>query len=124
MSDIITRYYNTIFIVILSLIILISYYLGTLKPSSNGTKNNSNVTLNCSEEILSSLKIPLSDISNNSKSTYSKDITNRDQFLGSKNGTKYYTPGCVGSKRINDENIIWFQNEEDAKLQGYTAAKC
>lgn len=45
-------------------------------------------------------------------------------YMGSKNGTKYYTPGCPGSKRIKPANVIWFQSAEDATLQGYTQGSC
>jgi hypothetical protein len=45
-------------------------------------------------------------------------------YMGSKNGTKYYTPGCPGTKRIKPENYVWFQSVEDATLQGYTKGSC
>lgn len=45
-------------------------------------------------------------------------------YVGSKNGTKYYTPGCPGVSRIKPENYIWFNSAEDATLQGYSKGSC
>ncbi len=46
-------------------------------------------------------------------------------FVGSKNGTKYYSsPSCGSAKRIKSENYVWFSSAEDAELQGYTRGSC
>ena len=39
-------------------------------------------------------------------------------FIASKNGTKYYPKGCSGTSRIKPENIIGFENEEQAIASG------
>ncbi len=46
-------------------------------------------------------------------------------YLASKNGTKYYLPSCSSSKRIKEENKIWFDTKEEAEAAGYgPAANC
>lgn len=46
-------------------------------------------------------------------------------YLASKNGTKYYLPSCGGSKRIKEENKIWFDTKAEAEAAGYgPAANC
>lgn len=44
-------------------------------------------------------------------------------IFASKNGTKYYLPGC--SSRVKEENKIFFKTEEEAQAFGYTrSATC
>ena len=46
-------------------------------------------------------------------------------YMASKNGTKYYLPSCSSSKRIKEENRIWFDTKEEAEAAGYgPAANC
>ncbi|MBU6388525.1 hypothetical protein KGQ72_01445 [Patescibacteria group bacterium] len=47
------------------------------------------------------------------------------QIVASKNGTKYYLPGCAGANRISDANKIWFASVSAAQEAGYApAANC
>jgi len=43
-------------------------------------------------------------------------------IVASKNGTKYYLPGCSGVGRILDQNKIYFNSEKEALDAGYTRA--
>ncbi len=52
----------------------------------------------------------------------SSEATTSGQFVGSKNGTKYYRSGCAGASRIADKNKVWFDSAEHAQAAGYTAA--
>ncbi len=54
----------------------------------------------------------------------SNEVAQKGRYVGSKNGTKYYTPGCPGTNRIKPENYIWFETVEDATLQGYSKGSC
>ena len=46
-------------------------------------------------------------------------------YVASKNGTKYYPPGCAGAKRILDANRVYFTSTAAAEKAGYTlAATC
>lgn len=46
-------------------------------------------------------------------------------YVASKNGTKYYPPGCAGAKRILDANRVYFTSITAAEKAGYTlAATC
>ena len=44
------------------------------------------------------------------------------QYVGSRNGTKYYLPWCAGVSRISDANKVWFASEEEARAAGYAPA--
>ena len=47
------------------------------------------------------------------------------QIVASKNGTKYYLPGCAGANRISDANKVWFASVALAVKAGYSpAANC
>ncbi len=47
------------------------------------------------------------------------------QIVASKNGTKYYLPGCTGADRISETNKIWFTSVVAAVAAGYgPAANC
>lgn len=45
-------------------------------------------------------------------------------FVASVNGKKYYFPDCAEVKRIKEENLIWFDSEEEAKESGYEPSAC
>ena len=119
MEAFIHRYYNVLFAILLLCIIGVSFYLGSLQGQKGEV---SGVTLSCNDQVLKTLAIPLGNLA--VSSNQDTKPASSGQFVGSKNGTKYYTPGCAGAKRIKPENIIWFQNAEDATLQGYTPATC
>ncbi|MEK7105996.1 MAG: hypothetical protein AAB895_01395 [Patescibacteria group bacterium] len=130
MTDFIQKYYSALFIGLLLVTVGVSFYLGyeqgTLKKGESG------IVFSCPDAVLSRQQIPLTS----SVELYSPDdvvavepsISNSAQstgaYMGSKNGTKYYTPGCPGSKRIKPENYVWFQSVQDATLQGYTKGSC
>lgn len=83
------------------------------------------VVLSCSPEVLQKLEIPLASLSQNAiTGERSEPIVTTGAFVGSKNGTKYYKPNCGTVGRIKPENYIWFTNEQEAQLQGYTKGSC
>lgn len=41
-------------------------------------------------------------------------------FVGSKKGTKYYSPSCNFAKKIKTENLRCFSSDNDAISKGYT----
>ncbi len=43
-------------------------------------------------------------------------------IFASKNGTKYYLPGCTGADRISDANKVWFVSALAARSAGYAPA--
>ena len=123
MNSFVSRYYTAIFCILMILLVGASFYLGTLQKQAKNVQNG--VILACSDQVLSSLKIPLTSIAAEQTTAKETQVTAKTgQYMGSKNGTKYYAPGCSGASRIKPENVIWFTNEEDATLQGYTPAKC
>jgi len=48
-----------------------------------------------------------------------EQATSTEQFVASKNGTKYYPVGCSYSNRIKEENRIFFGSEEEAQKAGF-----
>ena len=97
-----------------------SFYLGYIQ----GKKiKSSGVTLNCPDNVLAQLAIPTKALASG---TYKKPLIagtdSKRAFFGSKNGTKFYTPGCKAGNRIKPENIIWFSSQSEAEIQGYSKA--
>ena len=119
MGEYLTQYYRFFFGVCMIAIVGLTFYVGILEGRRRG---GDQVILSCSDQVLATLKIPTERIS--SATTTTSTTAPQGAFAGSKNGTKYYTPGCAGLQRIKPENIVWFQTVEDATLQGYTPAAC
>lgn len=47
------------------------------------------------------------------------------QYVASKNGTKYHLLWCPGAKQIKEENKVYFESKDEAERAGYTpAANC
>jgi len=134
MTAFLHRNYRVLSIMLIMAIAGLSFYVGMLEGGRGG--DGSAVTLSCSDDVLARLTIPVerlvrdqaqdgivAGVSSTTTDTRTPGPT-QGRFAGSKNGTKYYTPGCAGLNRIKPENIIWFQDAEDATLQGYTPANC
>ena len=130
MQAFLMRYYRVIFLLLLISVVGLSFYVGTLQAREQDTS----VTLNCSDEVLQSLRIPpggpnkappaVLGVSTDDEVADTPVVAPQGAYAGSKNGTKYSTPGCAGLPRIKPENIVWFSSREDAELQGYSAASC
>lgn len=120
MSDFVTRYYYFFFVLLLLGVILAAGYGGFLLGQQ---QKDSAVVLQCSDDVLSSLQIPVAAIAAGAITKETQKNT-LGTFVGSKNGKKYYRPECGAVKRIKAENYIWFKNAEDAQLQGYTRGAC
>lgn len=126
MEDFLYRHYRLLFGLSMATIVILSFYVGMLEGKRGGGRP---VTLSCSDEVLKSVRIPAPVDTPTAPEApivpeVSSSQTRGGMFAGSKNGTKYYTPGCSGLDRIKPENIIWFKDAQDATLQGYTAAAC
>ena len=136
-QGLIVKNYRSLSFILGSLALVLAFLVGY--EQGKATKGN-NIVLSCSDEILSSLEVPLDQIA--SKTNNNADETDKEtksseeevagasttavpgKFVGSKNGTRYYKPDCGMVKRIKEENYIWFSDENDAKLQGYSEGKC
>ena len=46
------------------------------------------------------------------------------EYVGSKNSDKYYKCDCHYADRINIENIVCFESEEDAEIKSYIKSEC
>lgn len=125
MEDFIYRHYRLLFGLSMIAIVILSFYVGMLEGKRGGGVP---VRLSCTDEVLKGLSIqPSVGVPVPEATTMPKEAVSEGKqgmFAGSKNGTKYYTPGCTGLDRIKPENIIWFTDAQDATLQGYTAAAC
>jgi hypothetical protein len=128
MKQFVESNYNAIFLIFLAMIIILSFLTGR-QVGLQGLSDKG-IVFSCSPDLLNIQKIPITPevagVSVESVET-TKEIKENNQkglYVGSKNGTKYYTPGCSGTNRIKPENYIWFQSVEDATLQGYTKGSC
>ncbi len=134
MSFFIQKYYSLFFVIFLTAIVGLSFYLGYEQGQSGEVAGEKQIVFSCPNTILDKHRISSSPVGNNSLTATANPISSDDisettnassgAYMGSKNGTKYYTPGCPGSKRIKPENYIWFQTAEDAIVQGYSKGSC
>ncbi len=134
LTSFIHRWYKILVVLCVLAIALLAYYIGFIEGKEGA---QSRVALLCDKDVLSTLAIPLgavattsqkSDTASTIKSTTTQDTsvssTSGGMYMGSKNGKKYYTVGCSGTKRIKPANIIYFKDAQDAKLQGYSKGSC
>jgi hypothetical protein len=123
MKNILHRFYYAI-LAVLGLVGLVGAFVLGLEEGRS-LQERVPINLSCSQDVLEQLRIPVQTLANSPVSgTKPAGKAATGKFVGSKNGTKYYTPTCSGAKRIKPENYIWFKTEDDAKLQGYTPGKC
>jgi hypothetical protein len=132
MASFFHKYYTILFLLFLSSSIGLSFFLG-YQQGTLGQKSQSSIVFSCPNTVLEPQKIKtiIQNLDNKeslgNSNTSEKNSSQRQTsgaYMGSKNGKKYYTPGCPGSKRIKPANIIWFQTAEDATLQGYSKGSC
>jgi hypothetical protein len=126
MQAFIARYYQPILLSLMAVVLGVVFYAGVLEGKST---NEQPVVLACTQNVLDKLSIPVQTLAmgNTPPTTAASAGTTAPQagmYVGSKNGTKYYSPGCAGAKRISPANYIWFQSAQDAQIQGYTPAAC
>lgn len=127
MATFIQNYYRFFVVLGMAAIAVLSFLIG---QNEGHREETTGISLNCSDEVLKELAIKdtggttvasASSVRSVEKSSASSTT---GAFVGSKNGTKYYAPGCSGTARIKPENIIWFQDAQNAELQGYTKGSC
>lgn len=124
MGNFLIRHYRSLFAILLIVMLFLAFLLGFLTGKSRQAPS---VVLSCSPDVLQTLTIPVASLSHNAITREGSVVAKKPStgtFVGSKNGTKYYTPGCSGTKRINPENYVWFSTVQDAQLQGYTKGSC
>jgi len=120
MGNFLIRHYRSLFTILLIAMLFLAFFLGFITGKQ---QSGASVALQCSPEVLEKLAIPVARLSNNAITGERIVAANTTgAFVGSKNGTKYYTPTCSGVKRIKPENYVWFENAQDAELQGYSRA--
>jgi hypothetical protein len=117
MKSLLNRHYFAFLSLLGGVAMTCSFLLGIREGSMD---QGEPVSLVCTDTVLQMLSMPVSDLADGIVPA----PQTKGKYVGSKNGTKYYTPGCSGAKRIKPENYIWFLTEDDAKLQGYTPAQC
>jgi len=108
--------------IVIILIAFGSFGLGRLSKIE-GTKTPIQIeNLPPQEKASVSTKIVTSSTDNQGASAL--NATGND-FVGSKNGKKYYYPWCSGVKAIAPPNLIHFSSKSEAEARGYTpSATC
>ena len=112
---------------VIFLIVIVGLSFGVGYQEGKGTSMQSPIVFSCPNTVLDKLEIKprVLGVTTSTEGVANTNMgQNKGVYMGSKNGTKYYTPGCPGSKRIKEENYIWFQSAEDATLQGYSKGSC
>ncbi len=97
---------------------LLSFYLGYVARAESAKATS--VVINCPLEAYIE---PKTATPNHDNRNISKDTGN--QFVASKNGTKYYPADCGSVNRIKDENKVYFNSTSAAETAGYSlSATC
>lgn len=131
MKDFIHAHYPALFAILVLVVIGLSFALGY--GQGRKASSSSGIVFSCANTVLEPQKITPQVLGVQAADSSKKEVSSTEPssttekggaYMGSKNGTKYYTPGCSGTKRIKPENYIWFQSVEDATLQGYTKGSC
>ena len=121
MGNFLVRHYRSLFTILLIIMLFLAFLMGFLTGKQHMSPA---VTLSCSPDVMEKLAIPLKTLSATAAGEPQVSQVTTGAFVGSKNGTKYYGPNCATVKRIKPENYIWFENAQDAQLQGYTPGAC
>jgi hypothetical protein len=131
MKAYIENHYSVLFALFLVVIVGLSFSVGF--NEGRGRTGGGDMAFSCSDAVFEKAKIPAQVLgvqkeasTTNAEKQGSPSVPSAEGgvYVGSKNGTKYYTPGCPGSKRIKPANYIWFQSAEDATVQGYSKGSC
>lgn len=123
----IEKYYTVLFLIFLGVIVCLSYLFGLEQGRAKGAEG---VVFSYDDSRFKQAAIGKDFPDPVDKSLVEKSfieqppLEGKGVYVGSKNGTKYYTPGCSGVSRIKPENYVWFQSAEDATLQGYSKGSC
>jgi hypothetical protein len=121
MQSLISRYYQPLFVSIVAVVVGLSFYTGFLEGKNTEQQK---VTLSCSSDVLNKLSIPTQVLGEETSAGAASLAPQTGAYVGSKNGTKYYTPSCSAVQKIKPANYIWFNSAQDAQIEGYSAGKC
>jgi len=97
------------YLCIISLVGLSSFWLGRLSQSDQGAKALPTIT--------TSQVGPVVDLLN--KDLGASVLGSKKEYVASKNGKMYYPLDCSGAKRIKVENQIFFATAEEAEKSGF-----
>lgn len=93
------------------------YLVGRIDASESGVP--SSIQVMYPDEVA----IRKSTVSDLSVSPSQIPSSGENALVASKNGTRYYTPGCSGIGRIKEENRVYFDTVESAEAEGLTLAQ-
>lgn len=138
MKGFVVQHYGYFLSGLISILMVLSFLIGREEGRAAAVQNA--VVLSCSPEVLAGLTVPPPEsdpeetvgivpatpvvLSEDAPASTESTSVVKGKYMGSKNGTKYYTPRCPGAGRIKPENYIWFSSEEDATMQGYSKGSC
>lgn len=80
------------------------------------------ITPEFSQSFESSAVSPAQSRSQQPAASLSRAAGEKAMVVASKSGAAYHLPDCPGAKKIKPENLITFQNTEEAKQAGYRPA--
>lgn len=97
--------------------------------STNSNDNSSIISLptTYTEKTANGYRNPEFSVSENSSSSStskhensSSSPTLHDRYIASKNSNRYHISSCSSAKKIKEENIIIFEDVNEASANGYT----
>lgn len=107
---------------IIALVALSSFYLGRISVNSLASDNR--ITIESSQTASSTAIMENAQeksVSATKTEPYSP-VSTAGQIVASKNGKRYYYPGCPGISRISPANIVHFASALEAERFGLTLA--
>lgn len=133
MGALLNRFHLVFVSGLILIIVVLSFLIG--REQGRAESSETGVVISCDPSLLSGPILEQSEgvqgeglVPQNpevlSDSSFGVETPQDGRFVGSKNGSKYYTPGCPGALRIQPNNYRWFSSEEDATMQGYSRGSC
>jgi hypothetical protein len=107
---------------IVTLIILVGAASFGLGKISTYEKTKTPISILKTKEYMLSTVLEGASSINNKTINEVGDTNQNGVVVASKSGTKYYYPWCAGVSKIKEENKVWFDSIEEAKLAGLTPA--
>lgn len=98
--------FTVMYFVIIFIVSIFSYQLGKInnKTCQSTLIQNQQATVILSDTVVDQEKM---------------EEANDKKYVASKNGSKYYPINCKGANRINPENMIYFDSENEAIMSGF-----
>lgn len=109
-------------LLVLGTVSIVSFSLG-YAARAPGAEASSSVVIQCDNKYVNGLSANTDrGVIAGGLTSNAPDTGRSGSFTASKNGSKYYPAGCAGADRIQEENRVYFDTEQQAMVAGYGLA--